>query len=306
VPLPREEARDGMAADSWIIHSVKDVSLFAWLLKDLGWVLVCAPVCLPAAFVAIAAESWGLRWEWASASSGIRVHSIAELLWLIGNAVWVTAELLYDHKEFMFPWYSGPLLGPDEQRYYLGSRVALGFYLIGLAALAGFYAFTLASGARSSVENRGEARNELPPGREQVFGGLSMELYSRIFIGPWIAKDAFWNLEFPVCTLLCGAIVFVLVMDYMRRAGQLHFVAELLWVCGNIIWAYTELVLKEKRRLRLLAAAFLAAGLVATVASGASARLQKGAEDKGEHRPLVAKGLAAASLSSSAQASPQG
>mmetsp|Transcript_67777 Transcript_67777/g.176052 ORF Transcript_67777/g.176052 Transcript_67777/m.176052 type:complete len:307 (+) Transcript_67777:113-1033(+) len=306
-----------MAADSWIIHSlawktklVKDVSLFAWLLKDLGWVLVCAPVCLPAAFVAIAAESWGLRSEWASASSGIRVHGIAELLWLIGNAVWATAELLYepmDPKEFIFPWVSGPLLASDEQRYNLGSRVALGFFLTGLAALAGFYAFTLAIGARSSVENQGEARNELPPERERVFGGLSMELYTRIFIGPWIAKDAFWILDFPVCTLLCGAIVLVLVMDYMRRAGQLHFAAELLWACGNIIWGCTELVLKDNLPLRLLAAAFLAAGLVATVASGASARLQKGAEERnGEHRTLVAKGLAAASLSSSAQAPRQG
>ena len=70
--------------------------MIGWLLKDVGWVLLLWPVGWSAAALALATESARLWVSWTEESIGVRAHTLAALLWLLGNAFWMSGELLFD------------------------------------------------------------------------------------------------------------------------------------------------------------------------------------------------------------------
>ena len=48
-----------MAVHDWMSEeTLKNLSIGAWLSKDLGWMLLCPAICWPAAAVAIPVEAW--------------------------------------------------------------------------------------------------------------------------------------------------------------------------------------------------------------------------------------------------------
>lgn len=261
-------------------ESVRDLSLCAWLLKDLGWVLLCAPLTFPAALVAILAEVWCLTTSCRKVSTGTLVHDVAKLLWLLGNTAWVAVDLLYaQNRAVALPWHGGSLLAADEGWYQAGSRVATCLWLAGLVLLLVYYAAAAVKIYRA-VEGT-------PPSTERAaFGVLPLALYTDLFIGPWIMKDLFWNWENAIATQVCGAIVLLLVLDYARRTHSLHFVAEALWVCGNICWAWTELIVQEGGPLRFVASGCLTGGLVVLLVASAPRLLHR---EDAECKPLVDK-----------------
>merc|ERR1719265_149687 len=88
--------------------------------------------------------------EWAHSPVAERVHNIAALVWLTGNATWMTAELLFDPKsgkneagEPLYPWHSGPLAGENDKAYWTGTHIAQFQFGFGLLLLSGFYASCL-------------------------------------------------------------------------------------------------------------------------------------------------------------------
>lgn len=237
-------------------QALATVSFLVWLLKDFGWVLLCAPLAWPAASAAICLETLLLLQEWSTASLSVRVHDLATILWLSGNTIWMSAEFLVDpdiNPGRAFPWHTGPLTTADESALSFGERIACRFFSMGLILLLAFYFVSIYLHSRSSTRHveasagsATQSSQQRPPASVHVLGfDIAQEVYTRIFIGPWILKDILWTYESLWPALVCSLMVMVLMADYLRRYGDAIHLAELLWVSGNAVWIFGELQLLD-------------------------------------------------------------
>mmetsp|Transcript_137924 Transcript_137924/g.384644 ORF Transcript_137924/g.384644 Transcript_137924/m.384644 type:complete len:311 (-) Transcript_137924:120-1052(-) len=285
------------------------LGILCWLLKDLGWVLLCPAVAFPAGFAALCLETYSI-----TALGGVETvaeftHRLAVLLWLIGNAVWMVSELLFEpsvETGHRFPWFQKPMLGvrPDASNSLL--HVAEGILAMGLSVLLVLYAWgalTLLQGDRrrpDQPEQKGQTGAQAKLGdaaTEQagadwqpplVAGLVTVRVYQWVFIGPWLAKDFFWTFEWLNCALIFGFVVVAVIIDCIRRFGSVVFVAELMWAVSNIIWIYGELGLKDaSHRPRVLAAAVLVADCLLMMFAIHRAYRRPGSKDPTEDSPLI-------------------
>jgi len=188
---------------------IEAAQLTAWLLKDLGWVLVIPFICLPAAAFAILFTLYILYQSlWTNRSSSI-VLLVAELLWLLGNSAWMLSEMLWDLTPDHLPWSFAPLIpGGDEALYDRGSLLALVLFSLGLVViLVALVVLCIRQWCLSDAHQRAY----------YVFGLVSEESYSRSFITFWIAKDMFWTLEAYRAALAMGILALCVVLDSARR-----------------------------------------------------------------------------------------
>lgn len=241
-----------------------------WLLKDLGWVLLCGLVSVPAALASICLLSTGLWIKWSSLSTADCVHRVAMLLWLVGNACWMSSEFAFEpvgRFDVRFPWYVGPWahVGSSREDYLYGVFISQMIFASGLFVLGAFYLVACAS----PRDNSSVCLQESPEGsqRDPVWGPLGLcltaEVYELVFIAPWLLKDLFWTLEQLWPAVLCGFVVFMLMMDYFRRYGGELRLGEALWVAGNTTWIIAEIADNNRNHFpRLLAAAFIAMGVI--------------------------------------------
>jgi hypothetical protein len=261
-----------MAAE--ILSLLRNIGLLAWLAKDLGWVLLEPVLAWPAAAIAIVTEGYLARSEWGWASAGIRIHTLAELSWLLGNCIWMSSELLFDkHGRTLFPWYNGPILEDNAKAYNIGADVSLAILLFGFLLLSGFYMYKIfehVSGRYKGGVIAGNPQDDTSSlslqEEDLVFGYIPEEIYKRIFLFPWIAKDIFWNLEWMYMLILFAFLVVAIALDYIRRYGGSHFWAALFWFCGNAAWACSEVVVPGPATgLRVGAAMLLSMGIACVV-----------------------------------------
>lgn len=265
-----------MAAES--VGWVRDIALLAWLSKDFGWVLLEPALAWPAAVIAIGTEGLLAISEWGHASAGVRVHTLAELSWLIGNFIWMSSELLFDTKPpTILPWYTGTVLEANAKAYNVGANVSLAILCFGFFLLSDYYLWHIFRHI-SSGQHR-HKRGTILAGNPQddttcvplssqettvvVFGYIPEEIYTRMFLFPWIAKDICWNLDWMYSLVFFAILVVCIALDYVRRYGGSHFWAELFWFCGNAIWALSEVAVKDGSSLhmRLSAACLLTMGM---------------------------------------------
>lgn len=95
-------------------------------MKDLGWVLLCAPVAWTAGLLAIFFQGQDLLQHWAFLSAAELVHSLASMSWICGSFVWMTAQLLFEpviHKSRSSPWYGGAIVMANEYHYQMGTTL---------------------------------------------------------------------------------------------------------------------------------------------------------------------------------------
>jgi len=288
--------------------------LISWLMKDFSWVLMLAPICWTAALSAIVFQFHSIALEWNTSSNGVNVHSVAGLLWIVGNAIWMTSELLWDpetsydrvSKRSIFPWHDGPLAGQSIPAYTTGLQIAQCVFISALVMQLIFYVVS-AIGLRSSESTAGGSTNPQDDDTEEnvrqpeplVFGCMTQQVYMMIYIGPWILKDFFWTLELLYPALVCSVIVFSLMVDNYRRFGSPVSPVEMFWVCANTIWIISEL--GTKRPLlwpRVVAGGFLLIGCVLTMRI-----YQKAASDLGDSRILSSKATEETALIGRASAS---
>lgn len=261
--------------------SLELLGFLFWLLKDLGWCLLWAPLCFPAAAASIIVEVFLLIRSWRTSPDVVWWHDAAATLWLLGNATWMLVELLFDPKDqpnastfFRWSFAAAPLAGPSESRYRLGLGWAQ--RLLGLALLAAAIACYAAAkffwgNSRPSADIDDEAAGSAttdscrihPCARKR----LPNEVYDRCFFGPWILKDLMWSLDRLLPGLFLSGIVLVLViLGNFWRVGeeeegpQILLGAKLLWVLGNAVWMFGELGLEN----RTAAPRLVAAGSLAT------------------------------------------
>jgi len=254
--------------------------LIAWLMKDFAWVLLMHLLAWPAALAAITLQFHSMVMEWKTASDAVNVHALAALLWILGNAIWMTSELLWDSsssydkiaKHSVIPWHAGPLAGTNEQAYTTGVRHTQAVFITALLGLVAFYVvagtgyISSASAAKTATNPQEDSTETVRQPEPLVWGVVSQEVYLMLYIGPWILKDLFWTLEMLCPALICSGIVFVLMFDGFRRFGSNVSLVELNWVIGNTFWLTAELGMQiPVLWLRLVAGGFLLLGCTLTV-----------------------------------------
>jgi len=127
--------------------------LVGWILKDTGWITLCAPMAFPAAILAFCAEAHLVATSWRQASLALLVHHFADGCWLLGNFVWMLSEFLFeegqeDHPGRQFPWYRGPLFGIHTPAYNIGVNISRAIFILGMGTLVTFYAMCYLGRAR--------------------------------------------------------------------------------------------------------------------------------------------------------------
>jgi len=307
----------GVSSHERYTARLEAAGVFFWLLKDAGWCLLLPEVSFPAALAAICLETHALLFRWGTDTAVLRVHGVAVVLWLLGNSTWMVFELLFSPSTGQgrhFPWYSGPMVTESESLYNIGCIWSSVLFGGALALLLGFYAQAAMELRRSSqavqMDNPQDAVEfDSDEQEELVFGLLTPEVYQWAFIGPWILKDVFWNMEWLTPALVCSAVVVVLIIDYLRRFRLLLKVAELFWVAGNTIWIVGELGLKDAAVWpRVAAASALLGGLAMSVVAFSLALLpdyedpRTSKEARDQQRPLVAGGAAGGGAGSAREA----
>lgn len=251
----------------------ESLALCSWLFKDAGWVLLCPFVAFPAAFAAIVIESQNFLARYRSQSVAQGVHGAATFIWLVGNAVWMTSEMLLGDEPgegHQMPWFSGALAFRSKTAYNRGTSIAQWSFSIALILLGAFYARCGVERClpRDRIDSTSRADDGEAKSDSLVFGVLTPQLYEVVYIGPWICKDLLWSFELFWPAVFCGVFVVGIVADNLRRARDLVFAAELFWVLGNYAWIFGELSLDDAVRWpRFLAAAFLCIGLVILLVS---------------------------------------
>mmetsp|Transcript_23625 Transcript_23625/g.52376 ORF Transcript_23625/g.52376 Transcript_23625/m.52376 type:complete len:299 (+) Transcript_23625:169-1065(+) len=250
---------------------LEDASFLCWLLKDAGWVLLCPQISLPAAMGAILLESHDMKLRWHCERPAEQVHSLAALIWLLGNAVWMASELCLlpsPEEGRHFPWYQAAILRDDAASYNAGQAVAQLFFGCGISMLIVFYLCSWRwmrqwpqSGGDLEGLRRPIAHDDEPAAL--IWGIVTAEVYTSVFIGPWILTDIFWSLDLTWLSLLSAVIAMCFVGDCLRRFGGPLFFAELLWLIANAIWIFSEEALGDAfRSPRIAGAAMLGAAFV--------------------------------------------
>merc|ERR1719240_503262 len=93
-------------------------------------------------------------------------------------------------------------------------------------------------------------------GLERLSGKQRWEVYSMLFLVPWILKDFLWTLELFTPSIICGCLALMLMADTYRRSGERLYVAMIFWVSGNMAWLSAELEFLDRmvspRRFALL------------------------------------------------------
>ena len=101
-----------MKSDSFPV--LESVSFLCWILKDLGWCLLSAPLGFAGAGASIGIEAFLMSATWYKSTAPVRCFEAATDLWLLGNASWMLAELLFDPAdkpalEFLYRWSPVPV-----------------------------------------------------------------------------------------------------------------------------------------------------------------------------------------------------
>jgi len=258
-------------------HRVESVWLLCWLLKDLGWVLLCGPLAWPAALAALTLQAQDVLQQWKNSPRDEWVHSLAILGWLCGSSVWMTAQLLFEpvvHKGRASPWYSGAIFTANAEHYHWGVFLMQAIDITTLLGLLGFYAMHLLDDAsiitdwnwkasanptgdiirqrKAAMDDRGLPASAASNFEGLVFGVMKPEVYSKIFIMPWILKDLFWVNQSFIPAIICILLVTVLMADYFWLCKQWKNLAMLLWTTGSAVWLSNDLVMHEAEMWPLL------------------------------------------------------
>lgn len=165
------------------------------------------------------------------------ICGVTQALWLLGNYIWMIGEL-HDIE-----W-------PNEEPIYDLCTVRAGYVLKLALVLSGvFVLFIKPLNILRPSEEALEYFNERAH-RQSIFPPFvhSWRDYENTHIFFWLGKDTAWNASirsmwviFVIPTLLIAGD-FVVSTFYVKNAivDHAHYVAVMIWVFGNIVWAAGE------------------------------------------------------------------
>mmetsp|Transcript_129655 Transcript_129655/g.347724 ORF Transcript_129655/g.347724 Transcript_129655/m.347724 type:complete len:308 (-) Transcript_129655:81-1004(-) len=227
-------AQDRIVAES--------VAVWALMLYDFGW---CARWPTTAFLGGVLAMAMQLQLVASKRGEGVSfVNQLAMMVWLAGNLIWGSAELLWDDDPSA-GWLADVRWLHGTSRYYIPAMGAACLLMLPtMALLCGFYLVRWAR-VRSCEEPY------------VCLQCLPTSVYEEIFIVPWLVMDSLWGLMDLVqllrpeveihplfgVSIAAGLVSITVQVDCLRRQAQLCVwqhagvcLAELLWVAGNLMW----------------------------------------------------------------------
>eukprot|EP01038_Epipyxis_sp_PR26KG_P014646 gene14646-19677_t len=220
----------------YTIRGAENFHIYLWILKDLSWTQdwYCSGyifgilACFWSGYLLCHAIHFrNVKEIWAC---------IAQLLWLVSNTIWMSAEL-HDHQ---FP--NAPKLYPSytviSGKIMVAALCFLGIYYI---IIKPFNLFPASVSVDQEYDDTGLTC------RFKYF--KSWREYENIHILFWLGKDCAWNhgngimwIIFLIPTLLI-ALDFFWVSLFAKNliVEHAHYFAQFVWVIGNLLWALGEI-----------------------------------------------------------------
>eukprot|EP00440_Ansanella_granifera_P069729 gb/GFBE01075653.1/.p1 GENE.gb/GFBE01075653.1/~~gb/GFBE01075653.1/.p1 ORF type:complete len:283 (+),score=59.22 gb/GFBE01075653.1/:1-849(+) len=272
-----------MGGPSAPMQHVEGFGLVCWILKDAMWVIRLPFMAWTALFASLCFELAVLTQQWRSGSWFWRAHRAVIFLWLAGNGVWMTSELLFEDPEKggKFYWFQESVVGHRE-----GPIAASYHYDMGLLVARVLYGLALV--AYACLHYAAKLKSKIPGVSEDSDPALA-ELYSDAWIGPWILKDVAWTFSLFRSGVVCCFLASFIMVRSCLRSGDVVFLVELLWLTGNLVWFFGEVKLDDVAQWPRFAALmlFAAAGVlqVRTMTSSREQAKSEGFEEIREPRP---------------------
>jgi len=176
------------------------------------------------------------------------VTGLAQLLWLVGNVVWMSGELHDSRFPDAVPVY--------DERMAEGGAVLKS----ALAALGVYYLFVKPL-RLEALRPSAASEAEYDDTGLGISMGLGGQFYSRglgicswrelenLHMLFWLAKDAAWNAQLVPMWVLFAIPTVLLALDFCLVTWRVqglcienaHMLAQLVWVTANLVWAAGEL-----------------------------------------------------------------
>mmetsp|Transcript_8978 Transcript_8978/g.8017 ORF Transcript_8978/g.8017 Transcript_8978/m.8017 type:complete len:406 (+) Transcript_8978:12-1229(+) len=219
------------------IRGAESLHLYLWVLKDLSWTqdwFVCGHIfgilaVLWSCFLLYRAYEYrNIKEFWTN---------IGQFLWLFANLWWMSGEL----HDFSYP---------QSEKWYDKRTIEAGYIMeTALIWLAIYYLFIKPFHILPPTKESEKMYDDTGLNPRFSFLFATWREYENIHILFWLGKDYGWNKLNPVIWILfliptvLIAVDFVLISLFQKNLliEHCHYIAQVFWVIGNLLWAYGEI-----------------------------------------------------------------
>lgn len=233
------------------ISKLWSIALLAFVIHDIGWILLQPFLSLPACLVGIVALIKIFNAQFSSGSRLDQAVVCTACGWLVGNLTWTFAEFVWEREKpdgFLGNIQFFKELNKNSQYMYaIFMWTAAGFMMLSLLC---FLFFCLMYRGRLGLGDKDE---------HMVCKIVPESVYLDLTLIPWIIMDSGWTVanllqvqlgnhapdvnDMLLVASIAGVVAIVMQIDSVRRrckAGDrsdaLLYLGEMLWVLGNTIW----------------------------------------------------------------------
>lgn len=213
------------------VRYVENIHLYFWMLKDLAWSLDYRDFGMVFGTIAILWLGM-LYWNAIKAKSTEEIYFlIPTSLWLIGNYLWMTGELVNSDDDYLRP----------KGSYCMIAGMCLTIF---------YHIFVKWLGLMELKPNEKAEKLYNENGLKSKYKYFTtFRQYEHFHTFCWLGKDLCWNTNFQLLwaifvfpTIFISGDFILLTMDNPKLTIDLcHYIAQFMWVSANIVWAYGEL-----------------------------------------------------------------
>jgi hypothetical protein len=212
------------------------VHIYLWIAKDLTWVQGWYYPGLCIGGLAVALSTWFVLKSAFKRDINETWPHITEMLWLFANYWWMIGEL-YDYEY------------PDRKSIYNKHTHEAGCVMISALSWATLYYLILKPLGWTKSKQDSQSKNDLFIRFPAYF--KSWDEYENVHSLLWSGKDTAWVWSVQPMWLVFFFPALFVSLDFawlsLHRKDMLiehaHYVAQLLWMCANAVWAAGEFFL---------------------------------------------------------------
>lgn len=226
-------------AMNWYItvRGQESLHVYLWIMKDLSWVQAWYYPGHVFGIASIAFMMYIFMQAIRKRSLDECWTTVAHILWLVANYVWMTGEL--HDTEF-----------PNEPSMYDQRALECGYIMMAALIWIGLY-YVLLKPLHLMNERTAKGEEYNTTGLQCRFKWFfkSWREYENFHILLWIGKDLSWNLSigamwiiFFIPTIICSVdFLWVSLQAPNLLVDHAHYVALSIWVCANAVWAIANI-----------------------------------------------------------------
>lgn len=210
------------------VRGCENVHIYLWICKDIGWTYGNK-------IIGMIFGTFALTWILVLVINHYMEKNYEDIyfilptfLWLFGNYLWMSGDLLYNS---------------DIYRFASSCIMMIGLLLIV------FYFVFLKKKQYFSPNNEGENKY-MSNGLICRFKSIgTWKRYEFIHMFFWLLKDYCWCSQDKIMWLagvlptlfISYDLIYVTSKNNGLFVDLIHYIAQFIWVCGNITWAFCEL-----------------------------------------------------------------